>query len=337
MTDFLMYTALVIAVMFAMFGVWVSNNQDVAERLMYKFRKKRMRDDDGDDDFDDDEEQAGKGRRSKKRLDLDAAGSTYNFLEFDNIHKGMITFKKDPDYFVMGLGIQGVNVNMYTDVEKLSLKNGFINILNTLKEETQFLVQSRYVDLSDNFSHFRPIIEESKREVERLQQRLRDEGNDLVREKISQQIARTKARNGYAQHIVDFFDFYIKQSKCISINVYMLINYRYIPKNNFSFNKERVIQEAYGTLANRAKLFQEQFNAIGLKAEILNSIEMADIMYSSLAKKESSYMRLEDALKNGLLDTAIQDMDADSRTDVGEIKYKDNYPYPHEDNINTLG
>lgn len=335
MGETLLWIAVLICGAFAVFGFWISTNQDVAERLLHKFRKQKHQDDEMlGDELDDGQRK--KGRRNKNGVGTDVAGSTYNLLEFDKLHKGMITFKKDPDYFVMGLGIQGVNINMYTDVEKLSLKNGFINILNGLKDDTQFLVQSRYVDLADNFSYFRPTIEDNKKEIERLQQRVHDEKSDVLKKKIIKYISNAKAKNEYAQHIIDFFDFYIKQSKCISINIYMFTSYRYIPKNNFSFSREKIIEEAYSTLSNRVKLFQEQFNSIGLKAHSLNSVEIADVMYSSLVKNESSYMKLEDALKNGLLDIAIQDMGADSRTEIGEIKYKDKYAYPYQDDASTF-
>lgn len=326
----LLYVGVVLAFAFAMFGVWVSNNQEMAEKLLGRLKKKKS---------EEEEDTAETGKKDKKKgLNLDNAGSTYDFLEFDKINKGMISFKKDPDYFVMGLGIQGVNINMYTEAERLTLKNGFTSILNTLKDETQFLVQSRYVDLSENFNYFKPVIEESSKEVDRLQERIKDEKSDVVKQKMMVKARNMKAKNDYAQHIIDFFDYYVKESKCIQINVYMLTSYRYIPKNNFSFSEGKIAEEAYSVLSNRVKLFQEQFSAMGLKAHALDSIEMADIIYSTLVKNESAYMKLEDALKNGLLDIAVQDigMEIKEESETQDINYKDDYPYSHSEDISAM-
>lgn len=326
-----LYLGMVVAFAFALSGIWVSNNPEMADRLLKRLRKKKT-EEEGDTLTE-------TGKRGKEKgLRPDNAGSTYDFLEFDKIYKGMISFKRDPDYFVMGLGIQGVNINMYTEAERLTLKNGFTSILNTLKDETQFLVQSRYVDLSENFSYFKPVIEESKREVDRLQERVKDEKSDVLKQKMAIKIANLKARNDYAQHVIDFFDYYVKESKCIKINVYMLTGYRYMPKSNFSFSEGKIAEEAFAVLSNRVKLFQEQFSAMGLKAHVLDSIEMADIVYSTLIKNESAYMKLEDALKNGLLDIAVQDISAEIKeeSETQDINYKDDYPYPHSEDISAM-
>lgn len=247
------------------------------------------------------------------------------FLEFDKIYDGMISFVNDPTYFTMGFGVHGININMYNPQEKIALKNGFMGILNTLKDDTQFLVQSRYVNLSKNFEYYKPIVEANERERDILLNRIKDEKSEVLKSKFSTKAAHLKQRNAYAKHIMEFFDYYVKESECIYIKIFVFVNYRYEAKTNFFLSKNKMLDEAFNALSNKVKILKEQFESIGLKAYTLDSKSTANVIYSTMAKSESSYQTLEDALNNGLLDLVIENRNQEQ---VKEDKtYSDDYEY----------
>jgi hypothetical protein len=269
--------------------------------------------------------------------------SAEDFLEFDKIYDGMISFAKDPRYFTMGFGVNGVNINMFNAEEKVALKNGFMSILNTLKDDTQFLVQSRYIDLSKNFEYYKPIIENNEKEKDRLIDRSKLEKSEVLKQKMIKNAEDLKQRNEYAKHIIDFFDFYVKQSECIYIKIFVFVNYRYESKTGFTLNKKKIINESFETLSTKVKILKEQFESIGLKTYSLDSKSTANVLYNSMLKNESSYQRLEDAIKNGLLDLAVinkpkEESEENSEYDDGyDDRYNDDYEYEWKDEAAVSG
>lgn len=253
-----------------------------------------------------------------------------DFLEFDKISNGMVCFKKDPNYFTMAFGVQGINISMYSGAERASLKSGFTSILNTLKEDVQILVQSRYVDLGKNFDYYKPIIEANDRERERLIDRTKVEKSEPLRRKAAEKAEKLRQRNNYANHIIDFFKFYTKESDCIYIKIFVVLSFRYIPKSRFE-KRERIMEEAFNTLSNKVKIYREQFESIKLKTYELNSVQAANIIYSSMLKNESSFMKLEDAMKNGLVDLVVETKPG-SKLDKNKYdRYVDDYDYDYHD------
>lgn len=252
-----------------------------------------------------------------------------DFLEFDVIHKGMISFTNDPNYFTMAFGVHGINISMYSAAERMVLKNGFMSILNTLKEDTQFLVQSRYVDLSQNFNYYKPVIQASEKERIILEEKVKVEKSEPIKKKMLDKIDRLKQRNNYADHIIDFFKFYTQQSDCIYIKIFVVVNYKF--ERAGRMKKQQIIDEAYNALSNKVKILREQFESIKLKTYGLDSIQTGNIIYSTLLKNESAFAKLEDAVQNGLLDLAIETLPGERIEGEEFDKYKDDYDYPYMD------
>lgn len=250
-----------------------------------------------------------------------------DFLEFDNIDKGMISFKDDPNYYSMAFGVHGVNISMYSAQDRMALKSGFTNILNTLTDETQFLVQSRYIDLNKNFDYFKPVVDASKNEREIMLDRIKNEKSEPIKRKLIIKSERINQRVNYANHIMDFFKFYTKESDCIYIKIFVVVNHR--TKGNKWINKKSKTDEAYNAILNKAKILRDQFESIGLKTYQINSVQTANIMYSTLLKDESSYTKLEDAIENGLLDMAVETLPGQPIGNENYNKYEDNYAYPY--------
>ena len=252
-----------------------------------------------------------------------------DFLEFDTIHKGMISFTDDPNYFTMAFGGHGINISMYSGNERMGLKNGFMSILNTLKEDTQFLVQSRYIDLSQNFTFYKPVIQASEKERNLLEEKVKVEKSEPIKRKMIEKVEKLKQRNNYADHIIDFFKFYTQQSDCIYIKIFVVVNHKYEKVGRQK--RKQVIEEAYNALSNKVKILREQFESTKLKTYGLDSVQTANIIYSTLLKNESAFTKLEDAVQNGLLDLAVETLPGEPIEGENLDKYKDDYEYPYMD------
>ena len=82
------------------------------------------------------------------------------FMDFDTIVDDMIVRKKQKQ-FVMVIQCNGINFDLMSEQEKISVEEGFVQFLNTLRFPIQLYVQSRTLNL-------REIIEKYKNRVETL-------------------------------------------------------------------------------------------------------------------------------------------------------------------------
>lgn len=296
-------------------AIYLSNKPDAQEKIAGLVGKKTVRE--------------GKAVPFDENELKNLRDTAEDFLEFDSIHKGMISFKDDPNYFTMAFGVHGINISMYSGNERMILKNGFMSILNTLKEDTQFLVQSRYIDLSENFKFYKPVIQTSERERTTLEEKIKAEKSEPIKRRMQDKIEKLKQKNNYADHIIDFFNFYTQQSDCIYIKIFVVVKHKY--EKIGRQRREQVIEEAYNSIVNKAKILREQFESIKLKTYELDSIQAANIIYSSLLKNESSFAKLEEAVKNGLLDLTIETLPGEPIEGENLDKYTDDYEYPYMD------
>ena len=84
--------------------------------------------------------------------------SIYEFMEFDDIVDNMIVRKKGSQY-VMVLQCNGVNYDLMSEIEKISVEEGFVQFLNTLRFPIQLYVQSRTLNLKDIIDSYRGRVE----------------------------------------------------------------------------------------------------------------------------------------------------------------------------------
>ena len=74
--------------------------------------------------------------------------SIFDFMEFDEIVDNMIVRKKGTQY-IMVLQCNGVNYDLMSEQEKISVEEGFVQFLNTLRFPIQLYIQSRTLNLRD--------------------------------------------------------------------------------------------------------------------------------------------------------------------------------------------
>ncbi len=92
--------------------------------------------------------------------------SIYNFMDFEKIEDNMIVQKKGMRY-LMVVECQGINYDLMSGAEKISVEEGFLQFLNTLRHPIQIYVQTRTVNLSNSIETYRRKIDEIKYELDK--------------------------------------------------------------------------------------------------------------------------------------------------------------------------
>ena len=84
------------------------------------------------------------------------AYTTHNikdFLDFDEIKDNMIVQNRGKK-LIMVVQCQGVNYDLMSSMEKVSVEQGFVQFLNTLTRPIQLYIQSRKVNLEESIQNY---------------------------------------------------------------------------------------------------------------------------------------------------------------------------------------
>ena len=78
--------------------------------------------------------------------------SVFDFMEFDKIEDNMI-IQKEGFKYLMVIECQGINYDLMSRLEKVSVEQGFIQFLNTLRQSIQIYTQTRTVNLGSSLNN----------------------------------------------------------------------------------------------------------------------------------------------------------------------------------------
>ena len=79
--------------------------------------------------------------------------SIFDFMEFEKIEDNMIIQKKGK--FLMVIECQGINYDLMSEMEKVSVEQGFLEFLNTLRYPIQLHIQTRTVNLEQSIRRYK--------------------------------------------------------------------------------------------------------------------------------------------------------------------------------------
>ena len=95
----------------------------------------------------------------------------HDFMEFDEIKDSMIV-RKDRKQYVMVIQCQGVNYDLLSEEEKISVEEGFVQFLNILRFPVQLYVQTRSLNLRDITDEYRNRVKEQEDQLEQIRTKL---------------------------------------------------------------------------------------------------------------------------------------------------------------------
>lgn len=229
--------------------------------------------------------------------------SIFNFMEFDKIEDNMIV-QKNGKKFLMVIKCQGINYDLMSGVEKSSVEQGFIQFLNTLRNPIQIYVQTRTVDLTGSIQSYKQKVRElgdnlSRREYE-YNQKVRSgqyENQELDGEKFEV----VKARNlyEYGTDIVNNTERMSLNRNILTKQYYIVLSHYPEEANNSVYGDEEISNIAFSELYTRAQSTISLLSVCGVNGKILDSNELADLLYSAYNRDEAEVYDLNKAINSG--------------------------------------
>lgn len=243
------------------------------------------------------------GREDNKKREI-RKEDVFNFMEFDEISDNMIIQNKGTRYTML-IQCKGINYDLMSDVEQLSVEEGFITFLNTLTCPIQLYVQAQNLDLKGTIKVYKEHVDKIRNEFENINQEYNriNEAFDSTEEEIKKaEKERNKTLNvyEYANDIVNYVERISLNKSLLQRTFFVLVSYNSSEINAIDrFTQEEIRNICYNELVTRAQSIINGLASCSVAGRILNSNEIADVLYTAYNRDDKGLMSVKEALDSG--------------------------------------
>ena len=292
--------------------------------LMLKDKSKNKTKNTGNADLSDN------SKNVKKDIEY-SKNSIFSFMEFDKIEDNMI-IRKNGKQYIMIIECQGVNYDLMSGLEKNSVEQGFLQFLNTLRYPIQLYIQTRTVNLGSSISRYKQKVNTVRDDYMRKQM----EYNSMVNsgEYTSREINNAKFELVKAQNLYEYGLDIVNNTEKMNLNknilkkhYYVIISYIPEENTNSGYDTEEMKSIAFSDLYTKAQALISSLGVCDVAGKVLDSEELAELLYIAYNRDESETYSLETALKAGvdeLYSTAKNVLDKRMEEIDAEVKAKAN-------------
>ena len=242
------------------------------------------------------------GKKSKVQETYNVQ-SIFDFMEFDTIEDNMIVQKKGKRY-IMIIQCHGINYDLMSGVEKSSVEQGFIQYLNTLRYPVQIYVQTRTVDLTGSINTYKERVKTigdklAEKEFEYNKKVRSVDINRTVLEKDKFELAKARNLYEYGLDIVNNTERMSLNQSILSKQYYVILAYYPEEANEDIYSQDEIRNIAFSELYTRAQSTISLLSVCGVNGKILDSMEIADLLYSAYNRDEAEMYDLNKAINSG--------------------------------------
>ena len=122
-----------------------------------------------------------------------------DFMDFEDIRDNMIIQDKGKR-LVMVIQCQGINYDLMSSVEKVSVEQGFVQFLNSLTRPIQLYIQSRKINLGQSIENYKKRLRDVENRYNRIKMQYEQaqRNENMTREQFDMlRLEYTKQKNLY--------------------------------------------------------------------------------------------------------------------------------------------
>ena len=220
-------------------------------------------------------------------------------LDFDEIKDDMI-IRKNGDQYVMAIQCKGINYDLLSDEEKLSVEAGFVQFLNTLRFPIQLYVQARSLNLRNIIDEYKARVNSIADEIKELETQRKEavkEGNTEKEERIAFDIKRKQNVLEYGTDISEYIGKMSLNKNVLQQKTYVIVSYFASEIGNTSnYSKEEIINICFSELYTRCQSIIRTLAASQVYGRVLESEELAELLYIAYNRDDSELYQLSKAL-----------------------------------------
>ena len=232
--------------------------------------------------------------------------SIFKFMEFDKIDDNMI-IQKDGKRFLMVIECQGINYDLMSGLEKNSVEQGFLQFLNTLRYPIQIYVQTRTVNLGSSINTYKERVDEiskqyAAKQMEYNQKACSGQYSEKELSKEKYELIRQKNLYEYGVDIINNTERLSLNKNILSKHYYIIIPYYPEEASNGAYSKDEISNLSFSELYTKAQAIINSLAVCGINSKILDSTELAELLYVAYNRDESETFNLRKALNAGYED-----------------------------------
>ena len=266
----------------------------VAILLIYKIRKKEEPQEKDNIQIKDKAENPNLITRTGK-----AINSIYKFMEFDEVTDNMI-IRKNRQQYVMVIQCKGLNYDLLSEDEKNAVEAGFVEFLNTLRFPVQLYIQTRTLNLSEILNEYDKRIEDINSQIIKINSQIQmaqARGNLEAVNRLQFEKKRKENILEYGESIEEYTAKISESRNILQQKTYIVISYFTSEYGDVStYSKEEINDIAFTELYTRAQTLIRALSSAEVSGKVLNSEEIAELLYVAYNRDQSERYTLRDAL-----------------------------------------
>lgn len=239
-------------------------------------------------------------------------------MEFDKIEDNMIIQKKGKR-FIMVVECQGINYDLMSQAEKVSVEEGFVQFLNTLSHPIQIYTQTRKINLESSLQTYKTEVNKLEQEYQRQTLRYRQvmqspNATDEQRKQALYEYTKQKNLYEYGKDIIYNTEKMSLNKNILNKKYYVVIPYYSEEMGDYA--QEEIREMAFSELYTKAQSIIRTLSVCGVIGKVMTSTELVDLLYVAYNRDDADVYGIDKALKAGyneLYSTAPDYMDKKMR------------------------
>lgn len=226
--------------------------------------------------------------------------SIFEFMEFDEIVDNMIVRKNGTQY-IMILQCNGVNYDLMSEQEKISVEEGFVQFLNTLRFPIQLYIQSRTLNLRDIIEEYKARVDNLTVEIDKIDAKIaqaKTQGNRALREKLEFEKRRKINILEYGIDITDYVEKLSSNRNVLQQRTYVVVSYYSAEMGGGldKYSKEEIYNMCFAELYTRCQNIASALGTSQITSQILDSEQLAELLYVAYNRDEAELLQLSKSL-----------------------------------------
>ena len=267
--------------------------------MIYLFSRMK-KDKNKEEQIQDTNKESTKGKIALKEYTTD---SIFNFMDFDKIEDNMIV-QKNGDKYLMVVECQGINYDLMSNAEKVSVEEGFIQFLNTLTHPVQIYTQTRTINLGNSIQTYKNKVKEIEMNYEKQKMRyeqMRNSGAYTKEQLERAYFELTKQKNlcEYGKDIIYSTEKMSLNKNVLNKKYYIIIPYYPSDLGPNNFDKEEIKNLAFSELYTRAQSIIRTLSVCEVNGRVLSSLELVDLLYVAYNRDDAETYGVDTAIRAG--------------------------------------
>jgi hypothetical protein len=226
--------------------------------------------------------------------------SIFSFMKFDKIEDDMI-IRKNGTKYLMVIECQGINYDLMSGIEKNSVEQGFLQFLNTLKHPIQIYTQTRTVNLGSSITQYKERLKTIENRLATKQIEYNSKVNSkqyteaqLMKERL--EVVRERNLYEYGKDIINNTERMNLNKNILRRHYYIIISHTPEEVTNQNIEKSEIRDMAFNELYTKCQSAIASLSVCGLHGKILNSNELAELLYMAYNRDDADIYQLDQAL-----------------------------------------